>query len=86
MTEGRKSFVCSSFCEFLFAFGRSLFFVRSAGANQPVFNRVWGERLEPLIPVNTRALWRNPMMFESILAALAWFGYIQVRWAMRRGR
>jgi hypothetical protein len=72
---------------FLFAFGRRLFFVRLAGANQPVFNRAWGERLQPLIPVNTRSLGET-MMFEAILSALTLVGYLvpQVIWAIRRGQ
>jgi hypothetical protein len=43
--------------DFLVAIGQILFFVRLAGANQPVFNRVLGiGDLQSPIPVNTRSL------------------------------
>jgi hypothetical protein len=75
---------------FFVALDRGLFFVCSAGANQPGFfiaNQVLGigdgNRPSP----GEHRIWRTTM-FELIVSALTLVGYLvpQVIWAIRRGQ
>jgi hypothetical protein len=52
---------------FLVALGRSLFFVRLAGANQPVFNRVLGRAMWRIAHPREHQISGETMMFEAIL-------------------